>query len=202
MATAALGAGREELARRLAAVRTAAERDAPSSPPTWPTLPVVVDEVAELTCRDLGDDWATRAAQQAAEGWLCEIARLRRSVAVNLVCCTQRPDAEAVPGQLKARLSSTVTFRVRAAVNGYILLDCARAALLPPFPGRAICQEVQTEELRAVDCSLEESRELLSPRWSARSPHPPQGPGTQWWENTGPSFDLTSEPSMWESRGY
>ena len=93
---------------------------------------MVVDEVAELTCRDLGDDRAARAAQQAASGRLCEIARLGRSVGVHLVCCTQRPDAEAVPGQLEANLAGTVAFRVRAAVNSYIVLDSDREACSRP----------------------------------------------------------------------
>ncbi len=125
----------QEVSRRLEEAREAA-------PPSWPRLLVVVDEVAELTCCDLSDDRAARAAQQAASGRLGEIARLGRSVGVHLVCCTQRPDAEAIPGQLKANLA----FRVRAAVNSYILLDSDRAALLPPHPGRAIWQEDFTEE--------------------------------------------------------
>ena len=160
-----------------------------AAPPSWPRLLVVVDEVAELTCRVLGDDRAARAAQQAASGRLGEIARLGRSVGVHLVCCTQRPDAEAVPGQLKANHQGTVAFRVRAAVNSYILLDSDRAAMLPPHPGRAIWQEETMEEFQAVDCSLEESRQLLLARWSGRASLPPRVPVTQWWENTCPSSD-------------
>ncbi len=133
---------RRELDRRLQEVRAVAASGTPAAPPRWPRLLVVVDEVAELTCRDLGDDRAARAGQQAASGRPCEIAWLGRSVGVHLVCCTQRPDAEAIPGQLKANLA----FRVRAAVNSYILLDSDRAALLPPHPGRAIWQEDFTEE--------------------------------------------------------
>jgi S-DNA-T family DNA segregation ATPase FtsK/SpoIIIE len=170
---------RHELDRRLREVREAASLERAATPPSWPRLLVVVDEVAELTCRDLGDDRAARAAQQAASGRLGEIARLGRSVGVHLVCCTQRPDAEAVPGQLKANLRGTVAFRVRAAVNSYILLDSDRAALLPPHPGRAIWQEETMEEFQAVDCSLDESRQLLLARWSSRAPLPPRVPVSQ-----------------------
>ena len=171
---------RQELDRRLREVREAASLGRPAAPPSWPRLLVVVDEVAELTCRDLGDDRAARAAKQAASGRLGEIARLGRSVGVHIVCCTQRPDAEAVPGQLKANLQGTVAFRVRAAVNSYILLDSDRAALLPPHPGRAIWQEETMEEFQAVDCSLEESRQLLLARWSGRASIPPLVPVSQW----------------------
>ncbi len=45
--------------------------------------------MAELTVRDLGDDRAARAAQQAATRRLCEIARPGRSVDIHLVCCTR-----------------------------------------------------------------------------------------------------------------
>ena len=90
----------------------------------------MADEVAEVPVRDLGDERAARAAQQAATGRPCEITRLGRSVAVHLVGCPQGPDAEAVPGQLKATLDGTVASRVRDAVNGFILPDSERAALL------------------------------------------------------------------------
>ncbi|MHB1526454.1 MAG: FtsK/SpoIIIE domain-containing protein [Candidatus Dormibacteria bacterium] len=179
-----LTAVREELDRRLSMVRHAVEAGDSAAPVSWPRIVVVVDEVAELTVRDLGDDRAARAAQQAATGRLCEIARLGRSVDIHLVCCTQRPDADAVPGQLKANLDGTVAFRVRAAINSFILLDSDRAALLPPHPGRAVWAHETVEEFQAVDCSLEESRDLLLARWGGRGSMPPGVPVTPWWQNT------------------
>jgi len=186
---------REELDRRLSTVRRSVEEGNSAAPAQWPRIVVVVDEVAELTVRDLGDDRAARAAQQAATGRLCEIARLGRSVDIHLVCCTQRPDAEAVPGQLKANLDGTVAFRVRAAVNSFILLDSDRAAMLPPHPGRAVFAHETVEEFQAVDCSVEESQELLLARWGSRGSSPTTGPVSQWWENTLPTSDELSDPS-------
>ena len=186
---------REELDRRLTVVRHAVEAGGSAAPASWPRILVVVDEVAELTVRDLGDDRAARAAQQAATGRLCEIARLGRSVDIHLVCCTQRPDAEAVTGQPKANLDGTVAFRVRAAVNSFILLDSDRASLLPPHPGRAVFAHETVEEFQAVDCSLEESRQLLLARWGSRSASPTTGPVTQWWENTPFTSDELPGPS-------
>jgi len=165
-----LTAVRDELDRRLAVRRRAVEAAGEAARPPWPQILVVVDEVAELTVRDLGDDRAARAAQQAATGRLAEIARLGRSVGVHLVCCTQRPDAEAIPGQLKANLAGTVAFRVRAAVNSWILLDSDRAAFLPSRPGRGIWAEDQLEEFQAIDCALEESRQRVAARWGHRPP--------------------------------
>jgi len=57
-----------------------------AAPVTWPRIVIVVDEVAELTVRDLGDDRAAGAAQQAATGRRAEIARLGRSGDIHLVC--------------------------------------------------------------------------------------------------------------------
>jgi len=175
---------RQELDRRLAEVRRSVEADGSAATQDWPRILVVVDEVAELTVRDLGDDRAARAAQQAATGRLAEIARLGRAVGVHLVCCTQRPDAEAVPGQLKANLSGTVAFRVRAALNSWILLDSERAALLPPHPGRALWSHETVEEFQAIDCSMEESRSRLLARWGSRPAPATTGPVTPWWQNT------------------
>ena len=131
-------------------------------------MAATVDEVAELTVRDRGDDRAAPAAQLAATGRLCEIARLGRSEDIHLVCCTQRPHAEAVTGQLMANRDGTVAFRGRAAVNNFILPNPDKAALLPPHPGRAVFAHETVEEFQAVACSVDESRELLLARWGSR----------------------------------
>ena len=72
-----------------------------------------VEELAELTGRELGAAPAALAAQKAARGRLAETARLGRAVGIHLILCTKRPDAEAVPSQLKPNLAGTVAFRVR-----------------------------------------------------------------------------------------
>jgi hypothetical protein len=133
----------------------------------------VADEVAELAVRDLGDQRAARAAQQAATRRLCEIARLGRSVDIHLVCSNQRPHAEAVPGQLKTALVGTVAFRVRAAVNSFILLDSEKALLLPPRLDRAVVTHETVEEARR---STARSTRAASCRSRGRVPgaaHPP-----------------------------
>jgi DNA segregation ATPase FtsK/SpoIIIE-like protein len=170
-AAAALAEVRAELDSRLEALRRAQIGDidgwSDAGMPRWPRIVVVVDELAELTARDWGVDRVAREAQQAARARLVEISRLGRAVGIHLIVCTQRPDADVVPGQLKANLAGTVAFRVRAGVNSLILLDSDRAALLPPHPGRAVWAEERIEEFQAVHVSLEESRRLLEGRWGA-----------------------------------
>lgn len=168
-ANTVLSSVRAELDRRLAALRATGHRDlearAAAGLPRWPRVLVAVDELAELTLRDLGQEKAAREHQQGASARLCEIARLGRAAGIHLLCCTQRPDAEAVPGQLKANLAGTVAFRVRSRVNSQILLDSDRAAVLPPRPGRAIWAHERMEEFQAVHISAAESEQLLRDRW-------------------------------------
>jgi len=168
-AAEALGAVREELDRRLAALRAAGARDldglVAAGLAGWPRVLVVVDELAELTLRDLGEDRAARDAQRAATGRLCEIARLGRAAGIHLVACTQRPDADAVPGQLKANLPGTVAFRVRSRVNSEILLDSDRAALLPHRPGRALWAHDRIEEFQAVHITAGDAERRLRERF-------------------------------------
>jgi DNA segregation ATPase FtsK/SpoIIIE-like protein len=167
-AARALGSIRDEVDRRLQALRNAGVRDidawADTGRPRWPRIVVVVDELAELTVRELGAAPAAVAAQKAATGRLAEIARLGRAVGIHLILCTQRPDAEAVPGQLKANLAGTVAFRVRSEVNSHILLESDRAALLPHHPGRAIWAHERLEEFQAIDLAANEAAKLLRTR--------------------------------------
>jgi DNA segregation ATPase FtsK/SpoIIIE, S-DNA-T family len=70
------------------------------------------------------------------------MCRLGRATGFHVIVSTQRPDAEAVPGQIKANIPATVAFRVRSAINSRILLgeENVAAASLPPRPGRGIWQ--------------------------------------------------------------
>ena len=168
-ALAALDEMRSELDRRLGELRRAGLADIAawhdSGLPRWPRLVVVVDEVAELTIGNIGGGKAAQAERNAAASRLCELARLGRAVGIHLVACTQRPDAEAMPGQLKANLGGTLAFRVRNSTNSHILLDSDRAALLPPRKGRAIWQHERMEEVQVVHLSQEECQRLLEERW-------------------------------------
>jgi hypothetical protein len=129
-----------------------------------PYLVLVIDEMAELTAVESGDR-AEKAARQAQLTHLVRLCRLGRAVGVHAICATQRPDADAVPGQLKANLPATMAFRVRDPVNSRVLLGDGHpeAASLPPIPGRGIWQvdgqvEVQTPWLDRAEASALLSR--------------------------------------------
>ncbi len=174
---------RQTQGRRLAEVRGGDKGlGCSSAPSTWPRVLVVADEVAELTVRDLVDDRAARAAQQAAPGRLCGITRLGRSV---------HPPRWVLPetgcrgcaGADEGHLDGTVTFRVRAVVNSFILLDSDMAAMLP-HRGRAVWVHETMEEFQAVDRSVEEGQGLRLARWGCRDFSPTTGPVSQWWQST------------------
>ena len=167
-AAEALDSVRTEVDRRLQALRNAGLRDldawANVGRPPWPRIVVVVDELAELTVRELGGNPSALAAQKVARGRLGEVARLGRAVGIHLVVCTQRPDADAVPGQLKANLAGTVAFHVRAQVNSLILLENDRAALLPHRRGRAIWAHERLEEFQAIHIAAAEAERVVAGR--------------------------------------
>jgi S-DNA-T family DNA segregation ATPase FtsK/SpoIIIE len=106
-----------------------------------PYVLVVVDEMAELSAVESGGR-DEKGRRQAALASLSRICRLGRATGFHVIASTQRPDAEAVPGQIKANIPATVAFRVRSAINSRILLgeDNVAAASLPPHPGRGIWQ--------------------------------------------------------------
>src|SRR5207253_4159434 len=133
--------------------------------PPMPRWVVVCDELARLTVGNAGESREERGTRERTTALLCDIARMGRAAGVHLVACTQRPDADAVPGQLKANLAGTVAFRVRNEANSRILLDCDRAALLPCHQGRAIWQDHQMEEFQAIHVSSDECFERIETRW-------------------------------------
>jgi FtsK/SpoIIIE family len=159
-----------ELDRRWAELRRA-DLDEPniaawiaSGGEPWPRVLCVVDEVAELTTS--GDKKLAELATQRLE----RIARLGRAAGMHLILATQRPDATAVPGQLRACMAGALALRVGSEVNSRILLDDGRAAGLPDIKGRAlwkvggdVLEEVQTPYLSAGD-----ARQLLERRWGRR----------------------------------
>jgi DNA segregation ATPase FtsK/SpoIIIE-like protein len=105
-------------------------------------------------------------------------------VGIHAICATQRPDADAVPGQLKANLPATMAFRVRDPVNSRVLLGdgSPQAASLPAIPGRGIWQADVQVEVQTPWLSRDEAARLLAgATWedgpgAARVTPPPQCP--------------------------
>lgn len=91
---------------------------------------VAVDEIAELTDTS-GASKPEKEQIAAIIGKLSTIARLGRAFGINLIVGTQRPDANAVPGQIKNNLDYRVCGKADNTLS-IIVLDNADAADLIP----------------------------------------------------------------------
>lgn len=83
---------------------------------------VVVDEFQDLI--------AEKATRQAFLDAVKRLGAKARAAGIHLVCATQRPDRNTVPGEIKANLGGKIALRVQAAVNSRIILDQAGAEQL------------------------------------------------------------------------
>lgn len=121
---------------------------------------VVVDEYADL--RDYGD------IQERID----RIIRIGGGAGFHSIICTQRPSAETVRGTIKANIPVTLAFRTRNALNSRILLDSDDAAYLE-YPGRAIYQTDQNQEVQVMFLEKDRARELVRPFYTKKeSPKP------------------------------
>lgn len=109
---------------------------------------VVIDELACL----MGNKQAYRVLQ--------DIASKSRAVGIHLILCTQRPEADVIPGLLKAQLPATLAFRTRNIVNSQILLDNKNATELK-IKGRAILQTDRETEVQVMYITPAQVRRLI-----------------------------------------
>lgn len=98
---------------------------------------IIFDELAMITdTTGLDKDHKARAATIIAH--LSDIARLGRAFGIHLIIATQRPDANAVPGQVKNNCDVRIAGRSDLVLS-QILLDNGDASHLPKDkPGRFI----------------------------------------------------------------
>jgi len=110
---------------------------------------LIIDEFSHL-CPDLAKGKSEKKAKEYVHNLLVELICVARALGIHIIVCTQRPDAQVVPGQLKAELGATMAFCCRNEVNSRILLDHGGAAYLPRIPGRAIFQFDTEKEIQVA----------------------------------------------------
>lgn len=96
-----------------------------------PSLVIVFDEVANIMESSATKDILTH---------LREIARLGRAVGIHLILCTQRPDVEAVSGNIKINLAVRLSGAMPTAADSLTILGNAAAKDLAPIAGRMVLQ--------------------------------------------------------------
>jgi len=124
---------------------------------------LIVDEFSQL-CPVLAKEKPDREAKNYAHKMLVDLICLARSLGIHIVIATQRPDADILPGQLKANIPATICFKVRNQINSRICLDNDRAVLLPSpadIPGRAIWQHMTEREVQVMHLPMVKARRIL-----------------------------------------
>lgn len=140
-----------------------------------PNVIVVFDEFAEINpsegskrkdaqwgTDDNGKSISQSDYRHELQAKVSRILRLARATGIHFIIATQRPDKDALPGQLKGNIPITIAFRVRNQVNSEILLDTDSAYKLDSTPGRAILKIGAGEkEIQVMNMPLRKARELL-----------------------------------------
>ena len=83
-----------------------------------PYIVFIVDEFADLMVMG-----GKGKVNKAVEGKICRIATKARAVGIHMILATQRPDANAVTGQIRSNLPAKVAFAVGKSVESRIILD-------------------------------------------------------------------------------
>lgn len=140
-----------------------------------PYVVVVVDELGEITIKS--SEREDQMARQANVNLLSRVARLGRAPGVHMVLCTQRPDAEVVPGQIKANLNAILAFRAQDPIQSQILLgqgDIAAAMLPAEAPGRAIWKWIDdATTVQTPLLEVSEAKQMLDAVMVAATPTEP-----------------------------
>lgn len=95
--------------------------DIPIKERPFPVIIIVIDELAELTM--------SKNADEMIES-LNSLARMARASGIHMIFATQKPDKDAVPGQLKANVPSAIGLKVKHNYESRIILGSEGAEKL------------------------------------------------------------------------
>jgi S-DNA-T family DNA segregation ATPase FtsK/SpoIIIE len=121
---------------------------------------LVVDEFSQL-CPQLATGEDDKKMRKYAHSLLVDLICLARALGEHIIISTQRPDADILPGQLKANIPASIVFKVRNGVNSRICLDNDKAAYLPDIKGRCIYQFQKEIELQVPYVNIKQIPLLL-----------------------------------------
>jgi len=172
----------EELDRRMGLLREAGVESLKAWNLAYPErrmpyVVVVVDELGEITIKS--SEREDQIARQLNVNLLSRVARLGRAPGVHMILCTQRPDAEVVPGQIKANLNAILAFRAQDPIQSQILLgqgDIAAALLPAEAPGRAIWKWIDdATTVQTPLLEVSEAKQMIDAVSGTSEPLPPAG---------------------------
>ncbi len=122
---------------------------------------IVIDEAAEIF---LGGGGEKLENIQKVRKAISRIARLGRACGMHLIIATQRPDVKALDPQVKANLTSIISFQMPNLASSMTILGNGKAAQIPFIPGRAILRSGnKLVDIQTPFLSIEEAEALLAP---------------------------------------
>jgi len=119
-----------------------------------PFIVVVIDELAEISCKD-------------TIKLVDRITRLARAVGISVIAATQRPSTKVLPGDTRAMFQARLCFQVADELNSRMVLgeNCSIAAHLPGIKGRAIYKfGMDTKEVQTMHLPVKQAKNLLKGR--------------------------------------
>jgi len=120
---------------------------------------IVIDEAAELF---LAGSKTKSAEVQEMVRHVIRIAAQGRAVGIHLMIATQKPDVNAINGQIKANLTGVLSFPMATLGASMSILGSGRAKELPSIAGRAVWKAgLDTNEVQTPYMSPEEAKTLL-----------------------------------------
>lgn len=111
----------------------------------YPFIVLLLDELSELNPKEASDK-SEKAIRETCMNQITRIAKLGRAAGIHLILATQRPDADVIPGQLRANISAVLCMRVSTPVQSRVVLGegFSEASVLRKIPGRALFLEDST----------------------------------------------------------
>lgn len=117
-------------------------------PGPHPPLVVVIDELGAYTALD-GLTKPERAMRERFRGLLCDIAARGRSAAVHLICATQKPSTDVIPGAFRDNCVTRIALYCATRDASDTILGAGSAAagidasrLAPDMPGSFLARGI------------------------------------------------------------
>ena len=123
---------------------------------------LIIDELSQMS-PSLATDKEIKEMRKACHQMLTDLLCMARALGIHVIVCTQRPDKDILPGQLKANIPAALSFKVKSEVNSRIVLgeNNDKAFHLPRIKGRAIWQWDVEREVQVEYMPVELARKLL-----------------------------------------
>ena len=121
---------------------------------------VVVDEIADMNPKE-AEDKEDKEFRNLLHSRVNYIGRKSRGAGIHLILSTQRPDADVIPGKIKANMVTKIGFKCTDGTASEIIIDSPNAAKLSTIPGRMILKHQDECPMQGLFVDKEDAEELV-----------------------------------------